>query len=82
MYYMYVYISIQKYTKSVKTVIFVYSLPSDFFDNSSKPSGGQQDSLGLASYSSDEEEEEMDVKAPSTSSLKSVQLSHPALPAG
>ncbi|XP_056020807.1 zinc finger protein 830-like [Ostrea edulis] len=57
------------------------SLPSDFFDNSSKPSGGQQDSLGLASYSSDEEEEEVDVKAPSTSSLKSVQLSHPALPA-
>lgn len=68
----------------------VYSLPSDFFDNKPKPSGGQQNSLGLSSYSSDEEEEEdkdggkgREVTPTSaSSSLKSVQLSHPALPAG
>lgn len=66
----------------------VYSLPSDFFDNKPKSSGGQQNSLGLSSYSSDEEEDEDEGKGrevtptSAASSLKSVQLSHPALPAG
>lgn len=68
----------------------VYSLPSDFFDNKPKSSGGQQNSLGLSSYSSDEEEEEDEdegkgrevTPTSAASSLKSVQLSHPALPAG
>lgn len=68
----------------------VYSLPSDFFDNKPKSSGGQQNSLGLSSYSSDEEEEDDEdegkgrevTPTSAASSLKSVQLSHPALPAG
>lgn len=67
----------------------VFSLPSDFFDNKPKSSGGQQNSLGLSSYSSDEEEEDEDegkgrevTPTSAASSLKSVQLSHPALPAG
>lgn len=65
----------------------VYSLPSDFFDNKPKSSGGQQNSLGLSSYSSDEEEEDEGkgrevTPTSAASSLKSVQLSHPALPAG
>ncbi|XP_052698303.1 zinc finger protein 830-like [Crassostrea angulata] len=64
------------------------SLPSDFFDNKPKSSGRQQNSLGLSSYSSDEEEEDEDegkgrevTPTSAASSLKSVQLSHPALPA-
>lgn len=72
-------------------IYHVYSLPSDFFDNKPKPSGGQHNSLGLSSYSSDEEEEDDDedvgkgrevTQTSAASSLKSVQLSHPALPAG
>ncbi|XP_022329781.2 zinc finger protein 830-like [Crassostrea virginica] len=59
------------------------SLPKDFFDKAPKSSGSQQNSLGLGSYSSDEEEEEEEevTKTSPASSLKSVQLSHPALPA-
>lgn len=73
-------------------IYHVYSLPSDFFDNKPKPSGGQHNSLGLSSYSSDEEEDDDDdedvgkgrevTQTSAASSLKSVQLSHPALPAG
>ncbi|XP_062611845.1 zinc finger protein 830-like [Saccostrea cucullata] len=54
-------------------------LPTDFFDNSPENIDSQKNSLLLASYSSDEEEGSS--YPPTTSSIKSVQLSHPALPA-
>ncbi|XP_061164332.1 zinc finger protein 830-like [Saccostrea echinata] len=55
------------------------SIQLGFLDNSSENMGGQQNNLSLGSYSSDEEEDSS--YPPTTLSLKSVHLSHPALPA-